>query len=516
MGTDDAMRDARDAYCSRSAATSLSRRRFVQVLGLGALAATTGSIVGCAPAKPASDGSDSVRAQAQEASYDVVIVGGGGSGLAAAVTAAEQGKTVALLEKLDMLGGTYALSHLETIALDEGTGEFYDADGLYEYWMEQTQGKCNAELMRKVTSQINDTLSWIESMGCKLYTTGNTRPDAPAPIAFKSPSETGELMAGAGGLAADAMRKRFEELGGEVFLGTPVKSLVVEDGAVVGVVSDEGGHEKTFLAPVTILCTGSFESGIGGEGNPVIDEYLPKLRGKNMFHVAKGYEGNTGDGIMMGRDIGASVTFHIPYVRGRMMCGGTVDAQLRPESVLVNGDLERFGNEAGLFRELYNNAVEHGGNEAMFTLCGQGNLPKDMSAFEGNDGMLSGETVAELAAQMGVGEQKLAAAIEKYNGYAAAGEDVDFQKPAENLVAIEGSPLHAQKVMILVGGCIGGLSVDGSCRVLAEDGTAIPGLYSAGDTCNISFHGDFYLGSGSNTCFAMNSGRIAAREALGA
>ena len=95
MGTDDAMRDARDAYCSQSAATSLSRRRFVQVLGLGALAATTGSIVGCAPAKPASDGSDGVRAQAQEASYDVVIVGGGGSGLAAAVTAAEQEMEVA-------------------------------------------------------------------------------------------------------------------------------------------------------------------------------------------------------------------------------------------------------------------------------------------------------------------------------------------------------------------------------------------------------------------------------------
>lgn len=87
-----------------------------------------------------------------------------------------------------MTGGTYALSHLETIALDEGTGEFYDAEELFDYWMDQTEGACNEGLMRKVTSQINDTLSWLEAMGCKMYTTGNTRPDAPAPLRSRAPA----------------------------------------------------------------------------------------------------------------------------------------------------------------------------------------------------------------------------------------------------------------------------------------------------------------------------------------
>ena len=78
----------------------LTRRRFVQIVGLGALAAVSGAAVGCSSASPAAkDGSGNV--QAQEESFDVVIVGGGGSGLAAAVTAAEQGKKRgALLEKL--------------------------------------------------------------------------------------------------------------------------------------------------------------------------------------------------------------------------------------------------------------------------------------------------------------------------------------------------------------------------------------------------------------------------------
>ena len=96
----------------------------------------------------------------------MVIVGAGGAGLSAAVTAAEQGKRVALLEQLPMTGGTYALSHLETIALDEGTGEFYDAEELFDYWMDQTEGACNEGLMRKVaTARINDTLSRARGHG---------------------------------------------------------------------------------------------------------------------------------------------------------------------------------------------------------------------------------------------------------------------------------------------------------------------------------------------------------------
>lgn len=489
---------------------TLSRRSFVRAMGVAALGAMTCSVVACAPA------SDSGNAESGEETIeaDLVIVGGGGAGLAAGVTAAEAGKKVIILEKLKTIGGTFGLSHLETIALDEGSGEYYDAESLFDYWMDQTEGKCNEELMRKVTGQINDTLDWIESMGCTMYTTGNTRPDAPAPIAFKSPSETGELASGAGGLAAQAMKDRFEELGGTIRLETVARSFVVDEaGAVCGVVAETKGKASRFMAPCTILTTGSFESGIGGEGNPVIAEYLPKLLGKNMYHVAAGYEGNTGDGIIMGRDVGANVEFHIPYVRGRMMCGGT-DAQITGKSMLVNGDMERFGNEAGLFRDLYNDAVEKGGNEAMYALCGQGNLPADMARFENNEAFFEASSVSELASLMKVEVETLGEAIETYNSYASSGIDEAFQKPAEFLVAIEGAPVYAEKVSLLVGGCIGGLTVDGRCRVLSKDGEPIAGLFAAGDTCNLSFHGDFYLGSGSNTCFALNSGRIAARETL--
>lgn len=172
------------------------------------------------------------------------------------------------------------------------------------------------------------------------------------------------------------MVERFEELGGTLITEAVVQSLIADDGAIIGAVASVDGEQRSFMAPVTILAAGSFESGIGGEGNPVIDEYLPKLRGKNMYHVAQGYEGNTGDGIMMGREVGASVEFHIPYVRGRMMCGGAADAQIGATSVLVNGDMKRVGNEAGLFRDLYNAAVEDGGNEELYALIGQDTCPK--------------------------------------------------------------------------------------------------------------------------------------------
>ena len=490
------------------AGCQITRRNFVQAMGVTCLGIAAGQMMlGC------SSGNSSAS-DAKEVVVDVLVMGGGGSGLAAAVTAAEMGKSVAVLEKLSTVGGTFGLSHFETIALDEGTGEFYDADGLFEYWMQQTGGTCNEELMRKVTSQINDSLAWLGSFGVEMYTTANTRPGAPAPIRFQSPSETGTRPGAAGGQATTALAAKLEELGGTIYLETVAKSLIIDDsGAVTGIEAESAGETIRFLASRTILAAGSFESGVGGEGNPVINEYCPKLLGKNMYHVGMGYAGNTGDGIIMGRDAGARVEFHIPYVRGRMMCGNT-DAQLSGVSVLVNGGLERVGNEAGLFRELYDAAVENGGNECLFTLVGQNNMPANMDAFEGNECLMSAPTLDELAGLMGVDEGALTAAVDDYNSFTVTGVDEVFQKPAEYLVPIEGEPLYAERIQLLVGGCIGGLTVDGCARVLGEDGNPVANLYAAGDTCNPSFHGSFYLGSGSNTCFALNSGRIAAREAV--
>lgn len=490
-------------------ARALTRRGFVQVMGVTCLGAAIGQMGGCAPASESKGGG----AEKDDVSVDVLVVGGGGSGLAAATTAAEAGKTVAVIEQLNSTGGTFALSGCETVSLDDGTGEYMDARALFDYWMEETKNNADEELMANVTGSINDTLAWVEGLGVKMHTLTNySRPDASAPILFKSPSETAELASG--GVVTNALAEKFEQLGGTIYLKTAAKSLIVDDsGAVAGVVAESNGKARRFMAKKTILAAGSFESGIGGEGNPVINGHFPNLLGQNIVYSAQGYTGATGHAITMGKDIGAEIHFEIPYVRGRFVyqaSGGT----LREDGVLVNGDGRRFGNEAGLYRGMYETAVEKGGAEKMFSIMDQQNCLDDMEQYAGNENMLQAETTTELAALMGADTATFVNTIEKYNAYSATGIDEDYQKPAEHLVSIDGDPLYAEKVSLLVGGCIGGLVVDGCARVISEEGQPIPNLYAAGDTANSSFHRGTYLGSGSNTCFALNSGRLAAREAV--
>ena len=467
--------------------------------------------------------SNAAAAMADEPSaqpkLDVLVVGGGGSGLAAAVTVAELGKTVTVLEKQGIPGGTFAISHCESISLDDGTGEYMDAEQLFDYWMDETVQQCNEELMQKVTAQINDTLAWLEDYGVPFYVLQNhTRPDAPAPILFKSPSDTGAPQAAAGAIVTGALAAKVEELGGTILTDTVATKLILDgNGAVIGVEAQvkDADEPVQFYTEKVILTCGSFESGIGGDGNPVINEYLPKLLGKNMWHIGMGYAANTGDGIMMGRDAGAKLEFHIPYVRGRFWFASSNET-VTGDSVLVNGDGARFADESGLYREVYEQAVENGGNERLFHISGPLTAVEGIGDLVDGEKVFAAETPESLAEAAGIDADTFCETVAHYNDAATNGEGDAFGKPAEHLVPIDEAPLYAESVSLMVGGCLGGLVVDGCARVLDENNEPIANLYSAGDTCNASFHGAFYLGSGSNTCFALNSGRIAAREAVAA
>lgn len=142
-------------------------------------------------------------------------------------------------------------------------------------------------------------------------------------------------------------------------------------------------------------------------------------------------------------------------------------------------------------------------------------MPKDPSKFEGNEGFVSGGNVDELADAMGVGRYRTRGgyrAVQRFcRRRALTGTSRSLPSRLWPSTAIRCMP---RRSCCSWAAASAAWPVDDCCRVLAEDGSTIPGLYSAGDTCNRSFHGGFYLGSGSNTCFAMNSGRIAAREAI--
>ena len=104
--------------------------------------------------------------------------------------------------------------------------------------------------------------------------------------------------------------------------------------------------------------------------------------------------------------------------------------------------------------------------------------------------------------------------IADYNDMAEAGEDTLFQKSADNLVALTAAPFYANETYIRLVHTIGGIIVDENTRVLGTDGSPIPNLYAVGDCANSNFHYKVYLGTGSGTCWALNTGRIAALDAV--
>ncbi len=123
-----------------------------------------------------------------------------------------------------------------------------------------------------------------------------------------------------------------------------------------------------------------------------------------------------------------------------------------------------------------------------------------------------GETIEELAGEMGVDAATLQATYDRYEELAAAGEDEDFNKPAENLVALETAPYYAVKFYPTTFGSQGGVLTDSEGRVLNDAGEVISGLYAAGEMSNRYYYNENYVLAASLGLYAV-AGRLAGAAA---
>jgi 3-oxosteroid 1-dehydrogenase len=342
---------------------------------------------------------------------------------------------------------------------------------------------------------------------------------------------------------AAAVRLGLRGAGVPVLLETALEDLVVEDGRVAGVVVTQGNAQRTIRARHgVVLASGGFE-----HNEAMRKEYQREPIGTDW---TVGAAANTGDGIRAGERLGAALAVmedawwgpSVPLTGGPWFC---LAERTLPGGIMVNQRGVRFMNEAAPYVEAVHRM--YGGPNGQGDGPGE-NIPcwmvidqryRNRYFFAGRSPrqpfpgrwyksgtVVRADSLAELAGKIGVPADALTATVERFNGYARTGKDADFGrgdsgydryygdptvKPNPSLGAIDKAPFYAISIVPGDLGTKGGLVTDSAARVLRADGTAIEGLYAAGNA-SAPVMGHTYAGPGATIGPALTFGYLAALD----
>ncbi len=486
---------------------------------------------------------------------DVVVIAAGLSGLAAAISAAENGAKVIAFEKMSTTGGAanmgmgplgvgsrFQKHHMISIT----PGEAFRKHMNFTHW------RVDPRLVREIYFKSGETIDWLEDMGVEFLT---VTPVYPTPELLRpyatsehtwhvvrpadGSTELGPRMAGA---MIKAMTQRAEDLSVDIRLNTPVRSLIKEDGKVVGVIAeDQNGEQIEARAKAVIIATGG-----AGDNPKMIKDYTGYDWGKDLFSFR--VPGMDGDGLNMAWAAGAAktdVTLEMMYLLPENMATPNnfiIDGAFRQPCLWVNSKGERFMNEDAIPNTTFaGNAIAAQPGKFAFSIFDSALLkrykkkgsdiqshvhPLDLfdhfeEAVEGALGagfkhVFAADTIEELAEKMGIAPDVLVQTVEEYNDLCDSGFDELFEKDHRYLQPISKPRFYACRYFPSAYGTLGGLKINYKAEVLDDDHDPIPGLYAAGlDACTI--YGDSYpfILPGNTMGFALNSGRIAGEQAAG-
>ena len=457
-------------------------------------------------------------------STDVVVVGGGGAGMTAAVRLAEQGKRVILFEKASFLGGAISVSGGNQVImgskLQTENGVTDDSvESMVADFQANGANKNNEEILTLFAENVGSATDWLVSSCGVSFDEGLHQ--------LGEYTHNRELAYTGGGAGfAETMRKAVADSGVEVYLSTKVESLISENGAVVGVkaVSQDGNTEYTVSASDVILATG----GYGNNKEMLTDEMKSALY--------YGPATSTGEGIQMAQALGAQ-TANMEYGK-RYPNGIEVDTGIAKSTIagnivgwtmsaiLVNQEGSRVVNEKASNRTILETELQQTGGQLFLLLDSEtfevwkskldhaGISEGDIEKYLASNGTATpvfahGETLEEAAAAAGIDAEALKATVERYNSFVAAGVDEDFGRAADYLkMPIGDGPYYIIEQKPRFATTMGGLVVNTSMQVLDGSGNPIAGLYAAGENCGQVMGDD--SPSGANNAWAITSGKLAA------
>lgn len=472
-----------------------------------------------------------------DASYDIVVIGSGASGMSAAAQAAVNGNSVAVLEKLASVGGHGNFVEGSTAfdsAEQRKRGIDISKETGFKRFMSLNSWRGNPDVVSMFVQNSATTIEKLRDMGAVW--------EDVTIYAYEQETElkTMHWAEGEGARMIQLMLRQATENGADIFLSTAARSLVVEDGRVVGVcATDSGGNDLTIGAKAVIIGSGGYTS---DPDKRVTHSWF----GENArSFVELGTPGNTGDGYEMAIEAGAKDgmiggILLLPVAKGKTITSHVSGAGSQPY-LWVNKQGRRFTDEtvAMNFADAAN-VIAQAPDAVVYTIFDEATkrymmtegsdislgtfipykAPLAMLDEELADDLKTGtafkaETLEELATRIGLPAENLAATVARYNKMCEAHEDTDYYKTPKYLRSVTEGPFYA--VTMIPGTLIslGGIAVNGDLQVIgAATGEPIPGLYAVGSDAS-GLWGDTYPLDipGAISGFSYTSGWVAANHA---
>ena len=485
---------------------------------------------------------------------DVVVVGAGGAGMTAAITAAGEGKSVVILESQSMVGGnsvraTGGMNAGKTVYQDEN--EFGESAGVEktlktaaekyadnetitalaktvsEQWaayqanptgyfdsvelmeldtMIGGKGINDPELVETLCANSADAIDWLDEHGITLHNVSSFG-GASVKRIHRPVNAEGKTVS-VGSYMIPLLQENCEKAGVKMMLDTTANEILTDaNGAAVGVkATGSTGETVTVNAKAVVLTTGGF-----GANLDMVVKYKPELKG----FMTTNAPGIQGQGIEMAQAIGAAtvdmdqIQIH-PTVEANT--AALITEGLRGDgAVLINAEGKRFIDEVGT-RDVVS-AAEIAQTGSYSWLVVDQAMVDASSVIQGyikKGYTVTGETYEELGKAMGVDEAAFAETMEKWNGYVEAKNDPDFGRTSF-ANPLNTAPYYAVKVTAGVHHTMGGLKINANTEVLNEKGEVIPGLFAAGEVTG-GVHGANRLGGNAVADFTV-FGRIAGAAA---
>ena len=506
---------------------------------------------------PAAGSGEAAAAEDITKDVDVVVVGAGGAGMTAAISAADEGKTVLIIESQDIAGGnsvrsTGGMNAADTPYQDEN--EFKENAGVektlksakdyadnetitalaakvaeqYAAYQADPQGYFDSvelmqldtmiggkglndpELVKTLAEQSGPAIEWLGTIGAELHSVGAFGGASVMRI-HRPVNDKGKTTA-VGAYVVPILEKTVADRGIEVLYNTTATKILMADGKAVGIEAEgKQGNKVTVNAKAVIIATGGF-----GANLDMVVELKPELEGFCTTNAA----GAQGQGIKLAQDAGAAVvdldqiqihpTVHLdPDGNAHLITEG-----LRGDgAILVNKEGKRFFDEVGT-RDAVSAAELQQTDGEVWLIVDQAMADKSdvIQGYIKAGYTVTGDTPEALAEAMGVDPAAFAETLKTWQGYWENKEDPEFGRTSFKAdINLSTAPYYALTVTPGIHHTMGGVKINTACEVLTEDGSKIEGLYAAGEVTG-GVHGANRLGGNAVADFTV-FGRIAGQSA---